>query len=148
MSKPATPRTLLRAFALRESAEAQRLNDELPEAQRDEYFDLVAALFAVVLERRFSDGVSGQAISGFVSEMQYDYRNAQPPFNSRAATIVVRAAFGDDKLLSEVASAEVLNIQHQVITKVVAQDASAATGIDSLLDEAEATAAGWRAEDT
>lgn len=147
MTASTTPRKLLRAFALRDTATTHALNEDLPDSLRDEYFDLVAALFAVLLERRFAGGVSRDAISGFVNEMRYDYRNAQPPFNSRAAEGVVRAAFGDDKLLADLPNAEVLNVQHQVITKVVAQDAEVSASLDRFLDEAEATAAAWRAED-
>jgi hypothetical protein len=147
MTASIAPRNLLRAFALRETEAAHTLNEQLPDSQRDEYFDLVAALFAVLLERRFANGVSRDAISSFVSEMRYDYRSAQPPFNSLAAEGVIRAAFGDDHLLADLPNAEVLNVQHQVITKIVAQDSEVSAALDRFLDEAEATASAWRAED-
>jgi hypothetical protein len=147
MTANAAPRQLLRAFALRDNEAAGALNESLPDSQRDEYFDLVAALFAVLLERRFVDGVSRDAISSFVKEMQYDYRNAEPPFNPLAAEGVIRAAFGDDHLLATIPNAEVLNVQHQVITKVVAQDPEISAAIDRYLDDAESTAESWRAEE-
>lgn len=147
MTASTAPRKLLRAFALRDTATANALNEELPDSQRDEYFDLVAALFAVLLERQFASGVSRDAISSFVGEMRYDYRSAQPPFNSLAAEGVIRAAFGDDHLLANLPNAEVLNVQHQVITKIVAQDTEVSGSLDRFLDEAESTAASWRAED-
>lgn len=147
MTASTAPRTLLRAFALRDTATTHALNEALPASERDEYFDLVAALFAVLLERRFASGVSRDAIASFVNEMRYDYRNAEPSFNSLAAEGVIRAAFGDDHMLADIPNAEVLNVQHQVITKVVAQDTEVSASLDRFLDEAESTAASWRAED-
>ncbi len=148
MTTNSAPRHLLRAFALGDSATAHQLNQDLPDSERDRYFDLVAALFAVLLERRFASGVNRDVISGFVNEMRYDYRNAQPPINALAAEGVIRAAFGDDHLLADIADAEVLNAQHQVITKIVAQDAEVSASIDRFLDEAESTVKSWDSQES
>jgi hypothetical protein len=139
-------RELLKAMALGETQQAIELSEQVAEYGKNEYHGLVTALFCILLEHRFGENTNHDAIAEFVSEMRYDYRNANPPIKPLVIEAVIRASLGEDHLLDEISAEDTLSAEYQVIRKIVLQSESVTSNIDQVLNDAESLVAQWANE--
>lgn len=146
MTVPSAHRELVKAIAVGDTEKAQELNEVIPEAERDALHVFVTAFFSIMLEQRFSDDSSLEAISAFVNEMRYDYRNAEPPIKPLAIEGLIRASCGEEHLFDELSPAETLRAEFQVIGKVAAQSPNVIPRIDDFLADAENLTRQWSEE--
>jgi hypothetical protein len=139
-------RETLRAAALGKAEEANRLYDQIAEAEREHYNVFIVAFFAVCLEVRFKDDQSLAAIKKFADEMRYDYRDAEPPVKQLVIEGLIRGMMGEEQMLSEITSADQYRTQMLAIRKIVGQSPEMQTDMSSFLADAENLAAQWIAE--
>ena len=147
MTVASAHRDLVKAIAVGDTARARELNELIPNAERQDYHTFVTAFFSLMLEQRFGDNASRDAIAEFVNEMRYDYRNAQPPIKPLMLEGLIRASCGDEHFLDEISSEDTLQGEYQVIRKIVLQSPTITDRIDDFLTEAEALVREWEAED-
>jgi hypothetical protein len=139
-------RELLKAQALRDTATADRLNEQLTDEERAHYFLMAMALFAGALEVRLGETPSREQIDAFVNEMRYDYRNASPKMNFLVVEAMIRALYGEEDLIDEVPAAEQYRVQIPTIVKIVAQSEEMRSRLDDYIKDAEALAVQWESE--
>jgi hypothetical protein len=139
-------RELLKAQALRDTATADRLNEQLTDEEREHYFLMTMALFAGALEVRLGETPSREQIDAFVNEMRYDYRNASPKMNFLVVEAMIRALYGEEDLIDEVPAAEQYRVQIPTIVKIVAQSEEMRARLDDYLCDAESLAVQWQSE--
>lgn len=146
MSNPGKYRDILRALALGDADTADRLHAELDDAA--DHSDLVAAAFCIVVEQRFKEDSSPEAISRFMAETRSSFANAQPPLKILAAEAMVRAALRPEEadLLDEVDPSDHVRTQLPLIRKIVAESPDLQACIDDVLDDAEKIAAHWASQ--
>lgn len=136
-------RDVMRAAALGDAERANQLDNRIEDADRSSYDIFVTAMFCGAVAHRFENDQSREAISRFVDEMRYDYRNAQPPVKPMAMEGTIRAVFGEEHLLDEIDGAEQLRHQFLAIRKIVHQSESMKSNLDGYLSDAEKLAREW-----
>jgi hypothetical protein len=139
-------RQTLRAAALGNAEEANRLYDQISDADQEQYNIFIVAFFAVCLEVRFKEDQSLEAIRRFADEMQYDYRNAEPPVKQLVIEGLIRGMMGEEDVLAEISPADQYRVQLLAIRKIVGQSPEMQSDLSPFLTEAETLAAGWIAE--
>lgn len=139
-------RDVVRAVALGDSETASRLDDDIQDGDRGAYNIYVTAMFCVAVGHRFENDESKEAITRFVDEMRYDYRNIDPPIRPLALEAVVRAVFGEEHLLDEVSGTEQLRHQILSIRKIVLQSDQMKERLEEYLKDAETLALQWTSE--
>jgi hypothetical protein len=139
-------RELIRAIAVGDGARMKELNQELPDADREDYVIRVAAMFAGVVGHLFEHDQSPEAVRDLVNKMAYAYRNANPPFKPLAMEALIRGLLGEEHLLDEVSEADQLDLEMLAIRMIVDQTPEIHTQIDAYLTDAEALATHWQSE--
>jgi len=140
-------RNVMRAAALGNSDRASELDDQIVEQDRGAYDIFVTAMFCGAVAHRFEADQGNAAISRFVDEMRYNYRNAQPPIRPLALEGTVRAVFGEEHLLDEIDGAEQLRHQFLAIRKIVHDSEHMKERMDDYLADAELLAKQWMSDD-
>lgn len=146
MSVESAPREMVKAIAVGDSSRAQELNRSMPNDERGDFYNLLAAFFALMLEQRFADDASHEAIRTFVEEIRYDYRDADPPIKPLIFEGALRAACGEEHLLTDISQKDLDFVQHLVIRKVALQSDQVIPKINAFLDEAQQLVAEWRSD--
>lgn len=139
----ATHKDYVRALATGDTARIRELDDQIPETEWEDFHTYVSAFFSLMLELRFKDGASREAITAFVDEARYDYRNVEPPIKPLMLEAAVRAAAGEEHLLDDVPTAELVRAQYLVIGKIARQSDDVQQRLEQYLGEAENLAAEW-----
>ncbi|WP_030154931.1 hypothetical protein [Glycomyces sp. NRRL B-16210] len=139
-------RETLKAAALGDSEEANRLYDQIPEAEVEQYNMFIVAFFAICLEVRFKNDQSLAAIKAFADEMRYDYRNAEPPVKQLVVEGLIRGMMGEEEVLQEISPADQYRTQLLAIRKIVGQSPEMQTGLTPFLSDAEGLASQWISE--
>ncbi|MFC3492947.1 hypothetical protein [Glycomyces rhizosphaerae] len=137
-------RDLVRAIALGDGAKMKELNNQLPDADRDDYVVRVAAMFAGVTGHVFEHDQSPTAVREFVGKMSFAYRNAKPPFKPLAMEALFRALLGEEHLLDEVSAADQFDLEILAIRMIVDQFPAVEAQLESYLTDAETLAAQWQ----
>lgn len=140
-------RETMKAAALGDSAAALRLDSQIPDVERESYNIYVTAMFCCAVEHRFSQDRSHAAITQFVNEMRYDFREANPPIKPLMIEGLVRAVFGEEHFLDEISAVEQLRAQLLAIRKIVDQSEQMQERLDDYLKDAETLTIQWAAED-
>ncbi|MGH8791382.1 MAG: hypothetical protein ACRDXX_01880 [Stackebrandtia sp.] len=143
MTTDVVHRDIMKAAALGDSETANQLYGQLTVEGRESYNIFVIAMFAGAMGVRFKDDQSLEAIRRFAAEMQYDYRDAEPPVKQLTVELVIRAMMGEEHLFEEISGEEQLRIQLLSIRKVVDQSEQMKARLDDHLTDAEALAAQW-----
>lgn len=130
-------REAVRAGALGEAERATELIDQIPEDHHLSFSTYVTAVFCGVVEYRFMDDQSIEAITSFVDEMRDDFSQLDPPLKPMTVEALIRIFFGEDQMVDEVDGAEQLHYQLLVIRKVVHESPELQKNIDQLLTEAQ-----------
>lgn len=146
MTASAVYREQLRAFATGNIDRAQELNDSLAAEDRAKYNNLLGALFAVLLDNHFQGDTSPQAIAAFVAKIRRDYEAAGQPFNAWTVEGILRATAGEEHLLNEFSSEDLLATQTLIVGRLAINNPEVQEDIDRFLDEAEAIVAEWERE--
>jgi hypothetical protein len=133
----------LRAFVTRDAERADALNEQIPDDEREDFNNLVSAFFSIMLEQRFLEDSSHDAIRVFVDEMRYDYRKADPPIKPLVIEALIRAGCGEEHLLDDIPPHESLRAQYQVIRKIAQQSPTVIANFNGFLTDAETLAAQW-----
>ncbi|HIW62149.1 MAG TPA: hypothetical protein H9881_06810 [Candidatus Stackebrandtia excrementipullorum] len=136
-------RELVKAIAIGDTDRAKELNESIPQQERADYHTFVTAFFSIMLELRFKEDSSREAIASFVDEMRYDYRKADPPIKPMVIEGVIRASCGEEHLLDDISGADTLAAEYQVIGKIAVQSPEVIQNPDHYLDEAEGLFAEW-----
>jgi len=136
-------RALLKAQALGDAESSRELNIGLTEADREHYYLLTVALFVRLIEHHFDEEPSHDEIRAFVNETRHDFRDAVPPINAMVIEVLIRALFGEEHLLDEIAPEEQYVAQLPVIRKIVGQSEPVQTQLDDYLTDAENLARDW-----
>lgn len=147
MENRALFRDIVKAAALGDLEKAERLDDEIPDVQREQFTTYLTAMFCGAIEHRFKDDQSREAVVRFVEEMRYDYRDAEPAIRPFVIEGVIRGVLGEEHLLEEISPQDQLLYQIPVIRKIVAQSPQMQERIDEYLTDAETLAAEWASED-
>lgn len=141
-------RKTLKAAALGHAETANKLNEQMSDKDMNEYNVFVTAMFCGAVEHRFEDDQSRDAISRFVEEMRYDYRNLAPALKPLTVEGLIRAVFGEEHLLDEIDPLEQFRHQLLAIRKIVDQSDHMQQRIDDYLTDAETLTNEWlNAED-
>jgi len=140
-------RDLVRAIALGDGAKMKELNNQLPDADRNDYVVHVAAMFAGVAGHVFEQDQSPAAVREFVAKMSFAYRNANPPFKPLAMEAICRGLLGEDHLLDEVSAADQLDLEILAIRMIVDLYPAVSAQLESYLNDAEILAAEWQSEE-
>lgn len=146
MTGSAVHREQLRAFATGDIDRAQELNDSLAAEDRAKYNMLLGALFAVLLDNHFEGNTSPQAIAAFVDKIRRDYEAAGQPFNAWTVEGILRATAGEEHLLNEFSSEEIMATQTLIVGRLAISKPEVAEKIDEFLDEAEQIVTEWERE--
>ncbi|MFD0556723.1 hypothetical protein FB566_1969 [Stackebrandtia endophytica] len=136
-------RALLKAQALGDAVTSRELNSGMSEADREHYYLLTVALFVRLIDHHFDDEPSHDDIRAFVNETRHDFRDAVPPINAMVVEVLIRAIFGEEHLLDDVAPEEQYAAQLPVIRKIVGQSDLVQTRLDDYLTDAENLARDW-----
>lgn len=139
-------RQAIRAAVLGDSAEANRLHDQIPREDMNAYNAFIVAVFAGALEVRFKDDQSLDAIRRFADEMRYDYRSAEPPVQQLVVEGLIRGMLGEEHLFDGITAEEQMRTQLMAIRKIVGQSPEMRERIDDYLADAEALAKGMADE--
>ena len=142
-----THRSFVKALALGDEQEADTANAAIPDSERDDLHLFITAFFSIMLECRFGETVSRDAIAEFVNEMRYDYRNAKTAINPLAIEGVIRGTLGEEHLFDGISPEDTLRAELLVIGKVASQASDVIPRIDDYLNEAAGLVAAWEAED-
>lgn len=136
-------RELLKAQAMGDVVAANRLNSGLSEDEREHYYLLALALFAGLIGHHFGDEPTHDEIRGFVNETRHDYRDADPAVDGLVMEALIRAVFGEDHLLDNIAAEEQYLAQLPVIRKIAAQSEVVQQRLDDFLTDAQNLARQW-----
>ncbi|MGH8792946.1 MAG: hypothetical protein ACRDXX_09900 [Stackebrandtia sp.] len=139
-------RELVKAIAVGNTEKANALNDRIPDDEREDFHTFVTAFFSLMLEQRFKDDSSREAILAFVDEMRYDYRNTEPPIKPLAVEGLIRASCGEEHFFDEISPTDTLRSEFLVIGKIAAQSPIVIPRIEDFLTDAETLAAQWASE--
>lgn len=137
---------VLRAAATGDPALAGELDDQIADADRNAYNVFITAMFCGAIEHRLADDESQAAITKFVDEMRYDYRNLQPPLKPLVVEGLIRGMLGEDHLIDEIDPLDQLRHQLLAIRKIVDQSAEMQARLDDYLADAETLAVEWQRE--
>lgn len=130
-------RDAVKAVAMGDKDEAERLEAKIPDGERAHFAALLDAVFHSVITLQFEGEQSHRAIEQFVDEMQYDYREVQPPIRSHLIAEVLKSHLGDGHLLSTISSADQLRYQIPILRRIVRQSAPIQARLDDCVDDAE-----------
>ena len=139
-------RELVKAIATGETGRAHELNGQVSASERNDYHTFVTAFFSIMLEHRFEEDSSRDAIAKFVDEMRYDYRKADPPIKPLMLEGLIRASCGDEHLLAEISAEDTIQGEYQIIRKIALQSDDVIPQIDKYLSEAESLVQEWDEE--
>lgn len=138
-------RDFYRAWLLRES-NADDLQASMDKSEYRSSDEFISAVFCVAIEQRFKDDSSLTAIRSFMDEAKYNFEDADPPLKLLTAEVLIRAVFGEDKLLDELDADDFAAAQMPITLKIVTESPQLQTRIDDLLDDAEKIAAHWASQ--
>ena len=130
------------------AAHANELNAAMPDTDRPAFNQYLSAVFAVLLEQRFRDDLSRDAIAAFANEMVGDYADTDIQIKPLTVEGVIRAASGEHHLLGDLSGEDVLSTQFLVIGKIVMHSQDIQADLDRFLDEAEELVAEWEQEES
>jgi hypothetical protein len=136
-------RAVIKAAAFGRSEEANDRYAQLDVEERETYSRLVIAMFAVAMGERFKADQSSEAIRQFAAEMQYDYRDAEPPVKQLTVELIIRAMMGEEHLFDEITAEDQMRLQLLAIRKVVDQSHDMKQRPDHYLNQAAAMARQW-----
>ena len=139
-------RDLVEAMASRETAKAQQMIEALPDSEKKQYVDYVAAVFAALLDDHFKDGVNRDAIAALVSQIRKDYRNAEQPIKGWTLEGVIRASCGESWIFDELSDNDIVTNQLLVITSLSTEGTVTRPDLYKFLDEGEEIMAEWESE--
>lgn len=148
MQIQSTHRDFIKAIVLGDAARAGELNEQIPDSERGDFHVFVTAFFTLMLEQQFEKDSSREAISKFVDELRYDFRDAQPPIQPLVVEAIIRASCGEEHLFDEVEPKDSFRAEFQVITKVSHQVPAVKARLDDFLSDAELLARQWDAEES
>lgn len=130
-------RNWVRAFVTRDFDRADAIIDGLTDDESEDFHTFVTAFFSLMLQVRFGENTSREAIHEFVEELRYDYRNAEPAIKPLMVEAVIRAACGEEHLFEEIPMDELAGAQFMVIGKVSRESAEVNANLDSYIARAE-----------
>ena len=143
MSKRTEYKALLRAMFTDDDATARAKAEELGDVPYRDAGLLVAAAFAIAMERRFADETSHEAVKSFVAEAQQNFDQAAGSVKPLMAEALVRAALGEPELMEEIPREDAVQPQILLTYKVLVEEEATPADVDRLLDEAEELAERW-----
>ncbi|WP_025274897.1 hypothetical protein [Haloglycomyces albus] len=143
---PQRYRELAAALARLEHEYDWELTEKLPPEQAGRFAAYIAALFAVMLEDHFSDGISRDGIASFVNEMRHDHATAEPSFPSLLAEGVIRGMAGESHFLEEISDRDILSLQVLVIQKLASRAGGVRPDLKRFLEEADHLMGEWSFE--
>lgn len=102
---------------------------------------LILAVFGMLVDKRFAQDDSHEAVKAFVREAEDEFAGAEPGIKALSVELLVRSALGEDELFSEVPPDEALGLMPALSTKMVDDLEYGNDQIDQLLNDAEDVAA-------
>ncbi|GIG63993.1 hypothetical protein [Phytomonospora endophytica] len=142
-----THKDLIRAHVIGDMTAGDAISEQIPGEEQLELFGYTTAFFILMLQQRFGETASREAITEFVEEMKYDYRSAEPPIRPLLIEGAIRGVFGEEGLLEDIATGELVKVYYQVIAKIAVQDPDVIPKLDEYLDAAGQLADTWAEED-
>lgn len=131
-------RKLLKATFTDDSAEVGRISRGLGDVTWKDSGLLVAALFSLSIEGRFTGYAGEDPVGEFLAEARTEFAAASLSIDPAVAENVVRAAVGDEDLLDTVPPLEGMQVQIALIHKIFIDAGLDSDQIDAMLDKAEA----------
>ena len=142
-----THREQVKALATGDASRANELNEAMPDSERQAFNRYLSAVFAILLEHRFKDNLSRDAIAAFANEMVHDYEDTDIQIKPLTIEGVIRAASGEHQLADELSGEDILSTKFLVIGKIVMHDPEVSANLDGFLDEAEQLVDDWEHEE-
>ena len=143
MDNKALFRATIKAVALGEVEEAVRLEGRIVDADRESYHLHVMAMFAALVQDRFSEDSSHAKLVAFVNELHRRYSEATPPLRPLMMEGMIRVVFGEQHFLADIPLAEQLRIQYLTIRVLIQDSDGLADRIDDLITASEELAEHW-----
>lgn len=106
------------------------------------------ALFVGLVERRFQEDHSLDAIASFMKDMKFAFRNAEPPLKLLATEALIKAVWDEDQPIDEIGSKEQQLCELAVIRHVAHEDESARADLDNFLHDADLMVKAWLDQDS
>lgn len=113
------------------------LHQSLPVEQAEQYEKYLAALFAVLLEDKFKDGLDHEAIIAFVDELRERFRDSEPRFKAFVVEGVIRASAGETHIFDDLPQEEIIPSRVQVIGTLAMDGTSVRSDLSKLLTVAD-----------
>ena len=140
-------REQVKALATGDVARANELNQAMPGEERQAFNHYLSAVFAVLLDYRFKETPTRDAIAAFTAEMVEDYKDADVKIKPWTIEGVIRAASGEHYIIEELSGEDILGSQFLVIGKIVMQDPEVKADLDRYLDDAADLVAEWEQDE-
>lgn len=137
------PSKVLRALLLQDFATYRRLDAELGSASNPAFSVLLGMAFMNAVERHFGENASPADVINFVAEIRARLETASQLVSAEDAERVIRAALGEDQLLSEMDGRAIGGAQTAMLFALVQEDAPSPDAVDALLGKASEEAAGY-----
>ena len=138
---------VIKALALGKTAEANALQEQHAQGDQGGEADLISAVFCIVIEHRFGEDSSPQALDDFMKEVRRDYASSGLKFLTAEALVRVILRDEDEYLLDEISGDDQIQTQLALIRKCVYDSAELTARIDDVMTDAKNMVAAWDAED-
>ncbi|QSB04959.1 hypothetical protein [Natronoglycomyces albus] len=103
----------------------------------------VTAVFVGIVERHFKDDHSPAAITGFMEELRYAFRDANPPLKPLATEALIKAVWDENHPIDEISSKDQHLSQLSVIRMITHESEEIRHDLDGYLSDAETLAQAW-----
>ena len=138
MSVKSSHREQVKALVTGNVTRAEELNAALPDEERSDFNKYLSAVFAVLLEVRFGQETSVEAVAEFANEMVGDFDGTGIEIDPRTIESVIRAALGEREAADGYSADDIFGSQLLVTGKIVMQDPTVSADIERYLDDAAA----------
>ena len=140
-------RQQVKALATGNTEQASRMNAELPAEDRAGFNLFLSAVFATLMDRRFSDNLTRDALAAFANELCREFQDSGVALQPLTVEGIIRGSAGETHLLEGIDPEDIIGTQVLSIAKISAEDPTVGSEIDSLLDEAEELVGDWEHEE-
>ena len=132
----------VRSLALGEP-DASTLSKPLLEQNPTRVAVFVSAVFIGMVERRFKDDHSSEAIASFMEDLRHSFRNAYPQLKPEAAEAMVKAVWDEDYPIDEIDTKDQHLSKLAVVREIVHELDDVRENLDSYLHDADVMTQSW-----
>lgn len=126
--------------------DAGALSKPLLEEDPTRFSVFVSAVFIGMVERRFRDDHSHEAISSFMKDLRHSFRNANPAIKPLATEALIKAVWDEDHPIDEIDTKDQHIAELTVVRQIVHELDDVRANLDSYLHDADVIVQSWLEE--